>query len=164
MVYNFFEGDNVKKVRFLLLAITLGLLLTACSMNKKPITPEKFVSTLEGEKFEVVDAISQFEGYDYISNVYVAMDSTSNYQIEYFNFDSIDTAKKYYKQNKEIFEESKDGKYLTTNLDLTNSNKFEMSSDKEYKLVLRIDNIMIYVNTKKEYKSDIDKIIKKLGY
>ena len=43
-------------------------------------------------------------------------------------------------------------------------NKFVLSSDNQYKMLYRINNTVVYVDTRTKYKDDVLNVLKELGY
>ena len=73
-------------------------------------------------------------------------------------------AMSFYITNKNIFESDIDNLDGSYHINVSNYSKYSSSSDSSYRVVSRIDNTVIYVNSKKENKDKIKKVLKKLGY
>ena len=61
-----------KLVLFRLIFIVTIFSLTGCSISKNKVTGDAFKDQMTAANFTVVDGKSQFERYDYISEVYLA--------------------------------------------------------------------------------------------
>ena len=150
--------------KFKLLVLLIGILfLTACA-NKTAITSDKFISIMEEENFDIVNALEQFSDYDEIKEAYIALEDDGDYQIEFYVLDNDNNAIKLYNHNKEIFEDSKGSVSSYTNVDLNNINKYTLSTNGKFNIVSRIDNTMIYLSVDYEFKDEVIDILKKLGY
>lgn len=136
--------------------------ITACS-TKTPLNSNDFVDLIEQNEYKTTNVINQFTDYTQIKNAFIAQDKGMNYQIEYYELDTIDSAKSFYKGNKEIFQKQENIK-SHTKVDLDNYEKYTQSTDTVYSSISRIDNTVVYANVKIEYKDKIIEIIKKLGY
>jgi hypothetical protein len=119
---------------------------------------------MQQKDYTVLDANSQFSDYDYIQQVYIAVDSNSNYQIEFYELSDDSHATIFYNNNKEIFEESKENTSAETSVDLKNYSKYTLSSNGEYMVVSRIDNTVIYVDVDQNYKENVKDVLNELGY
>ncbi len=150
----------MKKLKILSLLL-ITLLLTACG-NKKAIDSDKFKSIMRDNNYYVVNSKEQFSEYDYIVESYIA--ESDNYQIEFYILQDDMNAKAFYDYNKEIFDAERTSISMYTSVDFTNTNKYTLTLEDSYKVLSRINNTVIYVDVEKEYKNDINSILKKLGY
>ena len=150
----------MKKLKILSLLL-ITLLLTACG-NKKAIDSDKFKSIMRDNNYYVINSKEQFSEYDYIVESYIA--ESDNYQIEFYIMQDDMNAKAFYDYNKEIFDAERTSISMYTSVDFTNTNKYTLTLEDSYKVLSRINNTVIYVDVEKEYKNDINSILKKLGY
>ena len=152
-------------MKFISVAICFSFifLLTGCG-NKTALTSEDFKSKMEGNSFVVQDATSQMASYDYITQVYLAIDDSYKYQIEFYELSDADYASSFYNNNKSIFEESKSSSAVETSVSSGNNSKYTLVTNGKYKVVSRIDNTVIYVNADEDYKTEIKDLLKELGY
>lgn len=153
----------MKKFKILMLMV-LVVLVSACDSKKEAIDDEEFRRIMTDEKFEIVNVEKQFEQYGYVDEAYVALEENNNYQIEFYELEDENYAKSFYENNKKIFQASETDSSIYTNVDLTESNKYTLTTDTEYKVLSRIDETVIYLNADKEYKKEVQSILKKLGY
>lgn len=131
-----------KRISLLLICILfLDFIIINCSMIKDKMDKEQFTNIMVNNQFTVEDVTAQYTNYNFISSVQVALPENKEFQIEFYIFDSKISAKKAYQNSK----------YITSNKD-------------NYRYMKRIDNTIIYVNTKKENKDKVKRIIKKLNY
>lgn len=153
----------MKKVKILVLLVFI-VLLSACSTTKKQLDVEKFKELMRDNSYYVVNSKEQFNEYDYIDDSYIAIDSNKEFQIEFYKLSDIDNSVAFYNYNKDIFDASKtfDSKY--TDVELDNSSKYTLITENSYKVLSRIDETVIYVNVDKEYKDEINSILKNIGY
>jgi len=153
----------MKKMKFFMLLV-LFVLLTACGVKKEAIDDEDFSRIMEKEGFSIVNVEQQFVQYEVFEDAYVAIAPSKNYQIEFYELEEDSYAVSFYNTNKEIFEASKTGSSVYTNIDLTDSNKYTLTTGNEYKVISRIEDTVIYLNVDKAYKEEVTNILKKLGY
>ncbi len=143
-----------KKIFILLLA---AIILTACS-KKEPLKSEEAISILSSNGFIVTDVTNQMED-DRIN--YVGSANNGKFQIEYYIFSQEADAKKAYESNKESFEnnktkgkEKKDETYQ----------KYTQELSDTYNVLTRVGNTLLYSSVNIEYKKDLNKVIKAMGY
>ena len=153
----------MKKLKLFLVVVFVTLTITACGGNKA-ITSDEFKSKMESKNFTIYNTKSQFASYDQVKEALLAYNEEKDYKIEFYILDTKDSAKIFYKTNKENFEEEKEGLATTTSVDLNNKNRYTQADSNTFKLISRIDNTVIYVNVNKEYKEDVSNILKELGY
>lgn len=153
----------MKKIKTLVLSI-LVVLLSACSLNKEAIDADKFKEKMRDNDYYVVNSKEQFNEYDYIIDSYIAINSDKTYQIEFYKLLDIDNSLAFYNYNKDIFDASRTSNSTYTDINLSNNNKYTLSTEDSYKVLSRIDDTVIYVNTDIKYKDEINSILKNLGY
>ena len=152
---------NIKKLLVGVLCLTLVFTLTGCT-DKKSITAEEFKSQMESAGYEVQDATNQFSNYSQVQKVYIAVNS--NYQIEFYQIDTVDNAVAFYNNNKSIFEQSKSSNSTYSSKEIKNFAKYALNTSGNYKVLSRIDNTVILLNVNSSYKNEINSILDKLGY
>lgn len=143
------------------LCFTILFMVTGCG-NKNAITSDDFKNKMEAKEFTVQDATNQFSNYDYIKQVYIALND--DYQIEFYEMADNDNAVSFYENNKKIFEDSKSSGYAETNISMGNNSKYTLKTNGKYKVVSRIDNTVIYLNVDDSNQSTIKDLLKDLGY
>ena len=157
-----------KKVVIITIAIlAIIVAVIACifkNLNKEkiPMTTESFKTTMEEKGFDIQNAKDQFEEYDYVKQVYIALNG--DYQIEFYELSDVDYAVGFFNNNKSIFEQSKGNTSANTNVNLKNYSKYTQSSNGKYKVVSRIDNTVIFLNVDDKYKDDVKSLLDELGY
>ena len=151
----------MKKIKYLII-ILLVPLLVACNMKKEAIDEDQFISIMKSEGFDVVNIENQFEKYGYYEEVLVA--TNENYRIDFYELEDESYAKKLYNQNKQTIESGIEGKYVNTDSDLINNNKYTLTNNDVYTVISRVDDTIIYLSVSSEYKNEVQNILKKLGY
>lgn len=142
-------------------AIVGGIVLISKLINhtKDSITADKFVSVMEDNGFEVTESKSRFLGIR-LDKGYIA--KKDEYQIEFYTFKDLDSAKEFFRLNKAKY----DTDSAKTRVDLSGRNysSFNIEADGKYKLLERVDKTVVCVNVDKEYKNDAKNMVDKLGY
>lgn len=153
----------MKRIKVIFLLI-LVILLSACSTNKEAVDSNEFKNIMRDNNYYVVNSKEQFSEYDYIIDSYIAIDSNKKYQIEFYELEDDANAIAFYDYNKDIFEASRTTSSVYTDVNLSNNSKYTLTNEDSYKVLSRIDNIVIYINVDEEFKDEIISILKKLGY
>lgn len=151
----------MKKIRNIILVLLI-VLMVGCG-KKDSITSDNFKEIMKDNDFYILDSKEQFSEYDYIKEALIAAYS-DDYQIEFYVLEDDRNALAFYKYNKEIFEASKEDFSVYSNVDFDTNNKYTLVTEDSYKVISRIKNTVLYADVDKEYKNDVNKVIKKLGY
>lgn len=152
----------MKKV-FMVIGICFLAILTSGCFSKNKITAEDFKTTMM-EKGYAVAVDTDILNSNEVKNMYIALKNESDYQIEFYEFNSEEYAKEFYTNNKEIFLDSKNGNYSESEDNGRNYKKYTMSDNNHYKVVVYVENTAIYLNVRDTYMDEVKHIIKSLGY
>lgn len=148
----------MKKLIRILVAIVIMISVTACTQGKK-LTEGELESKLIKMDFILSDITNEMEDSS-VKKVMVA--NNNKIQIEYYVFKSEESAKEAYQTNLETLKENK--KYKVEEKKNNNYSKSTQTTDNLYNVIVRTGDTMIYSSVNVNYKSDINKVIKKLGY
>ncbi len=132
--------------------------------DKIAISAYDFQNNMESKGYIINDASEQFEDYNNIKQVYLAIKEDYSYQIEFYEFSDAENAQDFFEYNKSIFESSKGSSSAEKSTALKNYSKYTLSTSGEYKVLSRIDNTVVYINVDAEYKNEINDVLKELGY
>ena len=148
----------MKKIGKILLVIIVLIMLSACSKGSK-ISEKTLEDKLYKMNFTTKDVTSEMED----SSIKKVILATNNkIQIEYYVFKSEDSAKNAYNTNIKNLKLNKDAKIKEKNN--KNYSKCSQTSKNMYTVIVRTKNTMIYSSSNVNYKSSINKAMKKLGY
>ncbi len=156
----------MKKILAFSLAVLMlfsAAFMTGCK-EKTSINAEGFKSAMEAKGFAVADASEQFADVNEITCVYIALLGEGDHQIEFYELDSDDSARRLFAGNKNIFEQSITGNHAESSVSLANYDKYTLTNNGAFMLLSRIDNTLVYVNSPSEYKDEINSILKEIGY
>lgn len=148
----------MKKKLQLIVFIGITILLCSCKRNSA-LTEEEFTSITKNHKLTVVDVTEQFESKKQVKGAYVA-DSGNDYQIEYFVFDSENSAKDMYNKNKDDFKSTKSNK----DKEKESNDTYTTTTSDYFMYISRIENSVLYIKVPISVKEEIQKIIKELKY
>ena len=145
-------------IMIIVMVVIIGAVFINLNKEKISITALDFKNTMEQKDYVIIDASNQFSQYDYISQVYIARDSSSNYQIEFYELLDENYATSFYNYNKSIIESSKENASAETSYSLKNYSKYMLYANGKYIGVSKINNTVIYRNVDDEYRETVKDI------
>ena len=145
------------------LCLVMLFMLTGC-LNKTAITSSDFKTKMEEKEYKIEDITSDYSEYDFISKYYIALNYDSSIQIDFLEFSSTDTAVYYYNMNKEQVKNSISSNYKGRETTAVNYAKYTLTADGAFTVISIIDNTIIYIEVPENYKSDVQDVLKDLGY
>ena len=147
----------MKKIIKLFTCLLIIVTLSGCG-SKKALKSNDIKNKLSNFGFTINDVTSYMEDKN-IKNVITA--NNGKYQIEFYTFDSKEDAKKAYETNVKNFTINKKNKKEKHE---DNYDKFTQELSDTYNMVIRLNNTLLYSSINLEYKRDLNKTIKNLGY
>lgn len=148
----------MKKILKCVVCILIVLCLSACG-KKVEMKSNDLANELSNLGFDVTDITSQLED-DNIKKVYAA--NNKKYQMEIYIFKNENDAKKAYTTNKATFIDIYKSKYDEDVKDTYEA--FYQEADGKYNQLSRVGSTFVYASVNVEYKKDVKKSIKRLGY
>lgn len=149
----------MKRMFALVLTLVLVLSCAGCS-DKTAHTVESFRSVMEEAGFEVVDVTKDTDTNGIDVTILVAM--KDDYQIDFYQFTSEDTAKSVYAHNQSNTEEMSSSYHISVSL--FDFAKHEQVSDSTHYYMAWVGNTMIYCANDSAYRDQIMEAVKALGY
>lgn len=150
-------------VIILLIIVIVGFVLyTISSRNKKPLTSEEFISSMEANNHTVSDAASQYPQYDYVKSAYSAY--TLDYRIDFFILSDDEHAIEFFNINKSNFDLLATDTATTSFADIGNCTRYTIISSGRYMYISRIGNTVICINSSDTYQQTIQTLVSSLGY
>jgi len=146
----------------IVLVLSMALTLTACQSTRTPISAEVFQQKAEAVGFVVQDISDTFEETSGVNAVKIAL--KDNYQVEFYDVDSVQQARDAFAQNKEVFEGAKGNVSSYSSFTGNNYAYYIQTSAGNYSVISQIENTFIYVNAPDSVKKDAESFIKSLGY
>ena len=154
-------------IMILVSLVILYLLLsgTAKKVNEKEkITNAKFVTIAKRLGYETKD-ITKEQGEEREAMLNKVTSATrDDLKIEFYNFKSTKIAKGAFFNGERLFSDIKNISYENNVKRGKNYSIFYAEDDKRYGIVSRIDNTLILIDTTKNYKKDVKKLVEELGY
>lgn len=151
----------MKKIRLfciIFVCVLISAILVGCG-KKTALTPDEFKTTLEGKGYTVTDTVVENT-----EKVFIAINSTNEYQIEFFKVGTESQAISAFNTNKSDFESQKGSISSEVSVELNNYAKYNLSTNTEYKVISRIDTTFIYVNAPVQFKDEIKTVLDSIGY
>ena len=151
-----------KKSIILGIIILLSVILTTGCVFYNVLNSEDFKNHFTALGYTISD--SETPKYDTGKTYLVASKTDVPYKIEYYEFDTEVNAKKVYeKYKKDIVS------YITSdskNHETTGAvfSKTDVNSEKEYLIISRVKNTLIFIAGTQDYKNEIDNFLKEIKY
>ncbi len=150
----------MKRIILLLLLIPMVIILTGC--DKKALTTDEFIRIMNEKEYKIEDITKKYEDEPKLKKVIIA--SNNNYQIEFYEVDSVENTKSLFNINKQTIENKSNIKKSTLSTNYGNYSYYAQTSDNKYSVITRISNTLIYLNVDEKYKKETKELIKELGY
>ena len=151
----------MKKIRIgLILLLMLGL-LSGCK-GKTPLSPEGFTVIMEEAGFAVEDVTSARETDGLATTLLVA--EGEHYGMEFYQLTDEATAQALFFSGKNVFEEEHRTQSVSVSLTMPHYNYYAFNAEGDFHLIARVADTMIYCTAEKEYRSEIQDLVKKMGY
>ena len=154
----------MKAKKSIILGIVIFLiviLLGGCSWFYNLLKTEDFKNHFTALGYTITDTeTSEYESKSYL----VASKEDLPYKIEYYEFDDEVAAKKVYEKYKKNI-----ANYITStsqNEERTGAvfTKIKAVSEKEYIIISRVKNTLIFISATKDYTNEIDKVLEEIKY
>ena len=140
--------------------------LDEATTEKTAITAEQFKSDMEAKGYQIVDATYQTEDYSnqYYEKVYLAINESQTYQIEFFQLTEQTYAQNLYTNFMNKLEETKSNNGVHTVFNGINYDKYTVSDNGAFAIVSRIGNTVMYTISYDNYKNEINNIFEEYNY
>jgi hypothetical protein len=148
----------MRKLKYLLLI----LLLIVVGCKKNSVTLDEFIEVARFNGYLIENNKTGYESYDYISDIYYAVNRENAYDVQFLKLDSSETAKKFFLLNVDEIK-----KNLTTNdyiksKSLTNYELYHAENSDTYYLVIRSKENIIYISAPINYINEIEEFLEDL--
>lgn len=154
----------IKKLTAGTMIMVVLLSAVSCGLfeKKEPISAEDFTVAMENEGYTVEDVTADMKDQPKVVKCLIAL--SDNYQIEYYETKDEANARSMFSINKEQFESEFGGTGASKReVNINNQAKFTMNSNDMYYFLSQIDNTIIYLKIDKEYKDEVNQILKSIG-
>ena len=148
----------MKKGKYFL--IIFILLLTACKKNSFVLND--FINKANDNAYIVESNKTGYEEYDYIKNIYYAINRENAYDIQFLELINDDYAKQMFLVNaSEIKNKITDKDYIKSK-SLTSYELYHAENDTNYYIVIRSNNNVIYIDAPIDYINEIEEFLEDL--
>lgn len=152
----------MKKVLLTIMILVLSVTaLTGCGMGKEPITSEEFTEYFSD------DYIMTEKSDDFDDSIVVALNAESDdIIIAFLEFSDNDAARNSFDKVTNEFEMQKNSMNVKAfkNARTNSYGSYKLTTDSQYVALVRIENTILASVVSKEFKDDVNDIIKGLGY
>ncbi len=151
---------DVRKIAALALCVVMLFAFCACGSKGDKISKDAFKA--KAEEMGLTSAIVFTPvGVEDTAIIGKAEGSNLVWQVEYYRFSSNEKARAAFDQNKEAFEAVSGASMSTT---LEKRANYEKTGSGHYMYLSQIEDTLVFVNAKEQYKSDIKAFIDAIGY
>ena len=158
--------DKKNILIIVLIAVVLILLILVVykySTKLEVITPKEFTKEFTSMGYKVVDKTKE-EASDQKSVKKLLIAASANYQIEYYQFDNNKNTLYAYLNSEKYFDTNRGKNAKDDLIQKDNYAKYQITSESDYNVVVRLKNTLIYASVAKKYKNDIVKALKEINY
>lgn len=149
-------------ISFLLLSLSNLFLKNLKYLITEPLTAKQFETIMTDNNF-IIDNVNNNENEESIISIQKAY-KENKYEIFFAIYDNSTTADKIYIYNTDNMNNYLNGIYTYKSMNSINYSKYTATSTKEYAVLIKHKNTVISILASKEYKDEINKILKKLKY
>ena len=139
-------------------------LISLLNKEKDSITADQFKEIMEQKSYEIVDAKYQVSQYNFVDQVYLAMDGSYSYQLEFYQMSDEAMATSFYNTCVANFDNTKGSSSMNSSISGKNYSKYTLEANGKYSVVSKINNTILYVNVDSQYKDTVKDIIDEIGY
>ena len=156
---------KTKFIIFFLLCASVFMITSGCVASEKtPVSTESFLSEMKKIGFEAHDIKEKYADADHVLEVYVCVNQKVGFQIEFYRFNSEDTAKRIFAGNKKETEDNAGSKSSYSSVVIGNYGKFRQTSNGEYIVISQIADTLIYIKAPEGNKVVVNNILDGIGY
>ena len=150
----------MKKIKYIIL-ILFVFILVGCKKNT--ITIDEFIDVAKFNGYIVENDKSGYETYDYIKDIYYAVNRLNAYYVQLIELDSDENAKKFFLTNVDDIREDITTEDYLKSKSLSNYELFHAENEDAYYLIIRNKNFIIYVVAPINYINEIEEFLDELS-
>ncbi len=146
-------------IKYILL-IVIALLMVGCKKNSFVLS--EFIEKAKDNAYLIENNKDGYEEYEYIKNVYYAVNRENAYDIQFLELENDDVAKQFFLLNAtEIKKEITNKDYVKSN-SYTSYEFYHAENDTKYYIVIRSKNNIIYIDAPINYINEIEEFLSDL--
>lgn len=150
---------NLFKRNFVFFISIIVFVLAGCG-SKKPISLEDFTKKLTDKGYEVTQ-VSNINN-NSINNLILA--KKDDHQFEFCIAKDDDNAVYFFNKNKTEFEKYKGNVSASSSKNIGNVARYTLTSNGKYRVVSRIGDTVLFLESPSKHKNELEKILKEIGY
>ena len=146
-----------KKMIVLLLVL---FMITGCKGNV--LTKDIFLEKARDNAYIIQNTMSGYEQYEYIEDIYYAVNVSNAYDIQFIILRDDDYAKRFYEVNKQELMSLADGNTYTKYINTPSHSTYHLENDSKYMLVIRYKNNVLYIDAPISYINEIEEFLNEM--
>ena len=160
----------MKKVLSLICIFCLIFALTGCSFSKTPLTADSFKAYFD-DSWTITDArdyaeIAEDSKLDVLDDIYVSANNDTYYEIWFYDFIDVESAKTMYNESLELVKDFIEGSNVKTTSEISGQNyiKFIGNNSSQTWIITQVEDTVLYVEVANSNVEAVKEVIKGLGY
>lgn len=151
----------MKKKIIILVVLLSAIFLTGCGDTKESLNTETFSSKLEEKNFTIVDQTASLI-YDSssIESYIVATSPEGTYYLEFYIYTNESSAQAFYAKQKEQL----GNLGANSELNVGNFSKYTQTTNEKFSVVSRVGSTLLYTTVDEIYRTEVNDLIKEIGY
>ena len=142
------------------LLLIIVFLIVGCAKNS--VTLHEFIDVAKDDGYIIKEDKTGYEGYQYIKDIYYAINRENVYDIQFIELENDDYAKKFFSLNYSELSKNVDSNSYVKTKSLSDYALFHVETDDEYLLVIRSKNNILYVQADINYINEIEEFLRDL--
>ena len=126
------------------------LVLTGCQLKKDVFSFDTIQTKAMAKEYQYLDVTEQFQDDKRIHDV--RMVATTHWQIEFYVFDTVESAKDVFENNQESFQKEKENTSSESSQKMINYQTYSLMTRSTFMYLEQVDNTLIYIHVPIEYR------------
>ena len=146
-----------KKLFYILILIFVTM---GCTKNN--LTLSSFIEKANDNAYFIENNKKGYESYQYIKEIYYAVNRENAYDIQFLELENDDYAKKFYDVNMNALLEYVNSDTYVKNKNSLDYQVYHLENDSKYYLVIRSKNNILYIDAPIDYINEIEEFLSDL--
>ena len=130
--------------------------------SKNDLTLSSFIEKANDNAYFIENNKKGYESYQYIKEIYYAVNRENAYDIQFLELENEDYAKKFYDVNKNALLEYVNNDTYVKNKNSRDYQVYHIENDSKYYLVIRSKQNILYIDAPIEYINEIEDFLSDL--
>ena len=145
------------------IALIIIILLISVGCSKNIVKKEDFLNIADYNGYIIRENKDEYKGYNYIKNVYFAINREGMYFIQFLELDSDNNAKNFFEYNKVEFAKDNTEVINKKSYKYNDYEFYHLETKDSYKLIIRSKNNIIYIDAPINYLEEINEFLDELN-